>query len=673
NITLVMDPRELARASAMVNGLGLKDDGLSNLIISGRHRDGTSSWYEVSVVPQTDAAGELIGFQGTSRLIGPGAAKVVADRLTRRRIEDVLAGRLLMTAFQPIVDLRSGEVVGVEGLTRFIEEPGISPDLCFADATAVGLGTELELLAVQTALTAAASLPSTLSVSVNISPVSCLDARLAAMIIGGAIDPKRLVVELTEHSQVADYEPLNAVLAGIRRAGVRIAVDDAGAGFASGQHILRIRPDIIKLDRAIVTAIDTEPGQHALAAGLVAIAENIGALVTAEGIETLAELRCITTLGIRCGQGFLLGRPTVEAWKWQRWTAGGSFSPLDRSTPIPVTVSSSGGCDPAANRAAPDALAATGGLAATGRLVPGTNVVQPSTAEFALAVLDALPDATAVLDLAGMIVAVNRAWRLFAIEDRPEASGVGASYLDACARDATAGGPDAAAALCGLQAVLSGRSFDSEREYACGSPSGPRWFISRITSISGPTGGAVVSQVDITRRKRSEQELAHQASHDSLTGLANRILFTQTLAAALTPGPAQHRHADIGLLYIDLDRFKPINDVYGHAAGDKLLLLITERLRAHVRPQDTIARLGGDEFAVCAPRISVEGLASLADRLAIALAEPYQIYGAEVKVSASIGSHLAARGDNVAEALRITDRAMYAVKHARAQEIVMTP
>jgi diguanylate cyclase (GGDEF)-like protein len=297
-----------------------------------------------------------------------------------------------------------------------------------------------------------------------------------------------------------------------------------------------------------------------------------------------------------------------------------------------------------------------------------------SEAGFAAAVIDALPDATAILERAGTIMAVNRGWRMFALDNggSPETTGVGVSYLDVCARAAGAGCVDAAEVLAGLRAVLAGETVESDREYPCPSPTVGRWFTSRITPISGPIGGAVVSHVNISRRKMSEQELAHRASHDPLTGLANRLLFTDRLTEALRARPGRSDTADVGLLYIDLDDFKPVNDTYGHDAGDEVLLTATHRLRSAVRRQDTVARLGGDEFAVCAPRITPGRLARLAERIGAALGEPNQIHGQEVRVGASIGTYLAGPNDSSPEALRLADQAMYAIKRARPERKLLT-
>lgn len=286
---------------------------------------------------------------------------------------------------------------------------------------------------------------------------------------------------------------------------------------------------------------------------------------------------------------------------------------------------------------------------------------------FATEVLDALPDATAILDRYGSIVAVNKAWRMFALDNggRPETTGVGVNYLDVCTRAAQMGCADAEEVLIGLQAVLSGDTVESDREYPCPSPTVGRWFNSRITPIGGSTGGAVVSHVNISRRIRSEQDLTHRASHDSLTGLGNRRLFNEEMERALGAQGGRRSKADVGVLYIDLDGFKSINDTFGHDAGDEVLLNSAHRIRSQLRPHDCVARLGGDEFAICAQRITSEGLERLALRLEAALAEPHRIHGKEIVVGGSVGLHIAAAGESVSEAIRLADQAMYIVKAAR--------
>ncbi|WP_407342129.1 diguanylate cyclase domain-containing protein [Pengzhenrongella phosphoraccumulans] len=281
-----------------------------------------------------------------------------------------------------------------------------------------------------------------------------------------------------------------------------------------------------------------------------------------------------------------------------------------------------------------------------------------------LALLDAIPDATAMLDRDCTIVAVNHAWRMFAVDNGgdPQSTGIGVSYLAVCERSAAAGSADAAAVAIGLRAVLQGETVEAEFEYACPSPAVGRWYALRITAIGVPRVGLLVSHLNISRRKLAEGDLLRRASEDPLTRLANRERFLERMTLALTAHAGRPLTPDLGVIYLDLDSFKPVNDTYGHAAGDDVLQTVAARLAAVTRPQDTIARLGGDEFAVLAPQITLDGLAGLVTRMTDALNEPHVVHGDSVTVGASVGSYLASPGETAAECLHRADTAMYDLK-----------
>ncbi|HEV7723103.1 MAG TPA: EAL domain-containing response regulator [Iamia sp.] len=224
-----------------------------------------------------------------------------------RRVQELIESGPPPMVFQPISELATGTIAGYEALARFTTEPRRSPDQWFAEAAEVGRGVELELAAVREALAHARRLPADAIVSVNVSPVAACSPDLPALLDtrGG----RGLVLEITEHERVDDYHQLLAALGRLRETGVRLAVDDAGAGFASLQHILTLRPDVIKLDIALTRDIDRDPIKRALASSLVAFSGEIGSRLVAEGIETEAERAVLVDLGVPWGQGFHLGRP----------------------------------------------------------------------------------------------------------------------------------------------------------------------------------------------------------------------------------------------------------------------------------------------------------------------------------------------------------------------------
>ena len=228
-------------------------------------------------------------------------------RQSEHRIEQVLSENLLSIVFQPIVSLVDGRIVGAEALARFEAEPRRPPNEWFAEANAVGRGVELELHAVKCALAQLGDLRFGAYLSVNASPSTAIGPGLPTIL--ATVPGNRIVLELTEHAQVGDYEALVAALARSRSEGVRIAADDTGAGYSGLQHLLRLRPNVVKLDIGLTRHIDKDPARRALASALVAFAGEIGAVLVAEGVESIEELRSLRALGIPAAQGYRLARP----------------------------------------------------------------------------------------------------------------------------------------------------------------------------------------------------------------------------------------------------------------------------------------------------------------------------------------------------------------------------
>ncbi len=257
--------------------------------------------------------------------------EVDRERAQRQRLEDereairariltVLDGAGLEMHVQPIVDLRSGSLAGMEALARFGAPPVRSPDQWFAEAAAVGLGLELELEAVRQAFEKLPRLPAEAFLTVNVSPQT-----LCSPVLQRALDDvaaERVVLELTEHVSVEDYGELEQVRGTLRGRGVRIAIDDTGAGISSLQHVIRLHPDVIKLDRSMIANLDSDPVRRALARALVELSAGLGAVIVAEGVETTAELAALRALDVPYGQGYLLGRPAAlpDLKRERSWT-----------------------------------------------------------------------------------------------------------------------------------------------------------------------------------------------------------------------------------------------------------------------------------------------------------------------------------------------------------------
>jgi PAS domain S-box-containing protein len=282
-----------------------------------RHRDGHLVVTQGNTVPVLGARGELIGFRGTRRMVTAAMTNARSLQAARYRIDEVIARQDLDIALQPIVDLRHGRLTGVEALARFRD--GRSAGTWFGEAAETGQALALDRLALQSALQLLPSLPSHVSLAINATPELILDPLLSALLTADGIDLGRIVLEITEHVAIPRYDDIRDALLPLRERGMRLAVDDTGAGYASMNHVLQLRPDIIKIDRSLVETSTSDAARRSVITALVLLALDLGACVIAEGIETPSELETIGSLGVDQVQGYLLARPTTDPARWQRW------------------------------------------------------------------------------------------------------------------------------------------------------------------------------------------------------------------------------------------------------------------------------------------------------------------------------------------------------------------
>ncbi len=250
-------------------------------------------------------------------------------------IRALLEPGAVVPVFQPVVRLSDGHVIGYEALARMPSAATIRPPQeWFALADAVGLRVDLEL-ACWAAIAAAGPPPDDAMLFVNTSPVTLVDRRLEAL---RPTLPDRLVLELTEQDAVSDYELLKTRLQSWSNDGVRLAIDDTGAGYSSLQHVLQLAPEFLKLDRSLIENIDRERSRRALVWSLVAFAREVGATVIAEGVERREELTVLRAAGVHLAQGFLLGRPGPP------WVAA-SLTATDDPVAVAVAVAAAGSGD----------------------------------------------------------------------------------------------------------------------------------------------------------------------------------------------------------------------------------------------------------------------------------------------------------------------------------------
>ena len=225
-------------------------------------------------------------------------------------IREVLGGKGMTVQFQPIFDLGAWLVgtkraVGYEALARF--QLPVAPDIWFREAARMGLGAELELAAIRTAVSYLPQIPPGAFLTVNISPETARS--LTNLDWFHRLPLRRMVIEISEEATIDDYETFRNALDGLRAKGLKVAVDDVGAGLVSLKHLVMLPHDIIKLDLDVVRGVDTNHNCQAMVAALLALARASDTQVIAEGIETSDELVSLVDLGVAYGQGYYLAHP----------------------------------------------------------------------------------------------------------------------------------------------------------------------------------------------------------------------------------------------------------------------------------------------------------------------------------------------------------------------------
>jgi EAL domain-containing protein (putative c-di-GMP-specific phosphodiesterase class I) len=251
-------------------------------------------------------------------LVGQLAAEV-HEQEAHDRIARVIESRDLTMAAQPIVSLRDGRCLGMEALARFPAAMG-APDVVFVAAHRAGLGPALERLAGREAFGLMPLLAPEQYLGINMSPE-------AALVLAPVLDPDlapplhRLVLEITEHAEVDSYATLGEALRPLRDGGLRLAIDDAGAGYASLRHVIELQPDVIKIDRSLVHGLAEDRARRRIVSNFVLLARDLQATVIAEGVEVSADLAAIRDLGVDAAQGNLVARPTTDHDELRRWTS----------------------------------------------------------------------------------------------------------------------------------------------------------------------------------------------------------------------------------------------------------------------------------------------------------------------------------------------------------------
>jgi EAL domain-containing protein (putative c-di-GMP-specific phosphodiesterase class I)/GGDEF domain-containing protein len=531
---------------------------------------------------------EVVARAATGRH-GDGPASAAAPAPLVELIRDVIARRRFELVFQPIVDLRTGEITAVESLARFSPEPIQPPNVWLGMADEAGLRVELEHELLRAAVETLDRLPDPMSLEVNLSPGAAMDAGLSEALEGVALE--RVVVEITDHRQLDDYEPLSEALATLRRGGLRVAVDDSGQGISSLQQIAKLAPSFMKLNRTLTRNIDRDPTKHALAYAVSTFVASHDAAIVAEGLETEAELHTLRALGAPFAQGYLLERPKP-------------LDELDLTQPIEL---------PAYDGDAPQAPTAPG-LELRGAANEDFREAirqtlrflgeQHPTATFVVAHLDYMLRRHTVLAAAGPIAYELPPGESTRLEDT--------MCFHMTSRDGSRLCPDISAdtvyeSLAFAKRLEAASYMGAPLELPDGTRFGALFAVSRSTRAFGPQdlalidaasavlGAVLVRQTEDMDRGTLLRFVRRLARMDGLTGALNAPGFDEMLADELRRPAARRRGAYVG---IEIEGLGSLAQQYGRHVGDLVVKDVASAVAASAEELDVLGRVGESRFGV---------------------------------------------------------------------------
>ena len=485
----------------------------------------------------------------------------------RLHLDHILANARLMTLLQPILNLVDGRVMGYEALSRGpSNSPLHGPQALFRVAGQHGRLAALDWACMRTALRTFARLKLPGQLFVNLSPGSLLDASFAPAAVLAALNDaglasSQVVIEITESAPAIDYAQLRQVVAGLRTAGIEVALDDLGEGFSSLRLWSEVKPAFVKIDKHFISGIHQDPHKIQFVRSIKLLAEGAHSLVIAEGVESTSELAVLKDLGIRYAQGYLIGRPSpvpvrLPSREVQACLQSGTVSVF----PMPQK---------------------NDGLHVSAkRLVMSAPSVGPQTAsQDALELMMQHPDlhAVAVVD-DGIPVGILH--RPALLDQFITLYGRELHGRKPC-RDLMDGDPlivDKATRMTEL----------SELVVKKGKAAFTQGFI--ITSEGRYLG--MGSGFDLMREV-TEMQLVAARYANPLSGLPGNVPLQEHMERLLT------NEQTFVTAYFDLDQFKPYNDVYGFRRGDDIIQLLARIMRESCNPElDFVGHIGGDDFVV---------------------------------------------------------------------------
>ncbi len=608
-----------------------------------------------------------------------------ANPQLRSELTELLAVGPIATALQPIVRLHDRSIVGYEALTRFSPRALFStPDELFAAASTLHMEKAVDLACLRAALGEMPALgPVDLFVNVLIGTLLNERQGLAALddaVRHAGLDPASIVLEFSERDPVPNLSRLQRIAAQLRSAGYRIAVDDAGAGHASMQVIAELRPEFMKVDRALIHGIDSHRARRGLLVSLLSFSGHIGARLVAEGVETQHELDALLSLGVQYGQGWMLGRPVLtqplegladNTLIDPNWFTRHRVWRL-RTPPAPAV-------------SLPEA--------------PGEALETTETPDLARALSDAalaLQNEHDPMGILGVMAA-----QMQRVVPVTEMTIYIANYDTQRFVPVLATGPDRDAFLAesfSLDSGITGWAF------ARGTPENvtDTWTHPRARQVPGTSvvqeslllapliagerklGIINCYRLGVGRFSDDELKAASLFAHIAAAAWHNAQLYAELREAAVTDpltGLYNNRwlrdagerdlasvardHTSLALLLLDIDHFKTVNDSSGHAAGDLVLQRVATRLRGSVRTEDAVVRYGGEEFVVLLRRCGAAEAVTIAEALRTAVRQvalPADCPLEQLTVSIGIAAY-PEDGTDLDQLLGAADRAMYTSKH----------
>ena len=560
-----------------------------------------------------------------------------ANRLLELDLRAALAAKHFELLYAPMIDLRTRRVSGLEAMLRWRHprHGDLRPATLVSFAEKIGLIGEIGEWQLRQGCLEAAGWPEEVNVAVNVSAMQFCDAALPTIVFSAlqsaGLRPTRLELEITNSLPIARDAVTLACFGELRDAGVRITAD----GFGAGEFVLG-RPagfpfDKIKIERSLISRLARGQSNTQSALGevraIAGLCASLGVGCAADGVETEEQYGTLVNEGCIEVQGSLFGRPKV----------GGDVPNLLRR------------------------------MNGDGAIAAAAPADQPSSAISFHRMAETASDIVIITDananLPGpTILYVNPAFTWLTGYTADESVGRSPRFLQ---------GPGTSRnTLDAIGAALRAGRLVSEKVLNFAKSGTPYWIDMRIAALRDSTGtitNFAAIERDVTLDRRRLQELEVAADRDPLTGILNRRAVLRVIEAeiesAQSRGGATAGAEGPCVAFIDIDNFKDINDILGHAAGDAVLYGLTDRLAEQMRRSDTLGRIGGEEFAVCIPGVGLNDGERLAERLRQAIADAaFQTPCGPVPITVSIGTAVFTEGDNVMRLIERADSAMYAAK-----------